>query len=48
MSDKEYLQLICRNCKKANKRCIKDEPYIGWCAENDKEELLEMRRKKND
>lgn len=46
MTDEEYLKMICKNCLKANKKCIKNDPYIGLCAENDSEELLEMRREK--
>ena len=42
----KYLKMICRNCKKANGCCIKDEPYIGLCAKNDREEHIEMREKK--
>ncbi len=42
----EYLRMICRNCKKANKKCIKDDIYIGLCAKNDREELIEMRERK--
>ena len=38
---KDYLDNICKNCLKFNHRCIKDDPYIGLCAENDKEELIE-------
>lgn len=33
---------ICENCIKANGYCIKDEAYIGLCAQNDKEELIEI------
>lgn len=46
LDDIEYLKLICKNCKKGNGYCIKDQPYIGLCAELDKEELLMLRREK--
>lgn len=46
-SEKEWLDSICKNCLKANGYCIKDDPYIGLCAKNDKEELLEYYREKN-
>lgn len=42
MSDEELLKRICENCIKGNGFCIKDLPYIGLCAENDREELLEV------
>ena len=45
-SEKEWLEFICKNCLKANGYCIKNDPYIGLCAENDKEELLEAYRKR--
>ena len=28
----EKLKKICKNCKRANGRCIIDDPYIGLCA----------------
>lgn len=43
-SEKKWLKSICKNCLKANGYCIKDDPYIGLCAENDREELLESCR----
>ena len=37
------LRDICKNCLSANGQCIKNEPaYIGLCAKNDKEELIEL------
>ena len=38
----ERLKKICKNCKRANGRCIIDEPYIGLCAVTDREELIEL------
>lgn len=46
MTDTEYLEMICKNCLKANGECIKKGIYIGLCAENDREELLELRKGK--
>jgi len=45
-SEKKWLKSICKNCLKANGECIKDDAYIGLCAENDKEELLECYRER--
>ena len=40
---KKYLKKVCEKCRKANNGdCIKDDVYIGLCAENDTEELLEF------
>ena len=39
--EKAYLKRICKRCIKANGRCIKDDPYIGLCAETDAEALLD-------
>ena len=44
----EYLKLICKKCLKANGCCIKNSnAYIGLCAENDREELIELYEKEN-
>lgn len=43
-AEKKWLESICRNCLEANGECIKDDPYIGFCAENDRDELLDMKR----
>ena len=43
----ERLKRICKRCKKANGRCIADDPYIGLCAKNDKEELIEIFQKRD-
>lgn len=40
------LREICKNCLEANGYCIKDYGYIGLCAKNDKEELIEWWEKK--
>lgn len=37
----QFLKQICIECKKANGHCIKNDDYIGLCAENDKQELIE-------
>lgn len=44
--EKRHLNLICKRCKKANGRCIKMDPYVGLCAENDAEELLEWAKRR--
>lgn len=36
----DYLKSICDSCIKANERCIKEDPYIGLCAVNDREEII--------
>ena len=38
---KRYLKSICKNCLKHNHRCIKDDDYLGLCAKNDMNELIE-------
>jgi len=43
-AEKKWLESICLNCLEANGECIKDDAYIGLCAENDRDELLEMKR----
>lgn len=45
---KPNLFAICKRCLKRNKRCVKDEPYIGWCASNDRYELLSMYRERRE
>lgn len=45
-SENKWLRSICKKCKEANGYCIKNDAYIGLCAENDKEELLEFYREK--
>lgn len=42
-----YLKQMCQNCKKANRRCIKDEAYIGLCAVVDREEIIEHMKARN-
>ena len=44
---KRKLNRICKRCKRANKRCIKNDAYIGLCVENDKEILIEILKEKN-
>ena len=31
-----------------NGRCVKDEPYVGLCAKNDKQELIEFEKRKHE
>lgn len=45
-SANEWLNSICKNCIKANGYCIKDDPYIGLCAKNDRDELLEIKKRR--
>lgn len=42
----KWLESICRKCIEANGKCIIDDVYFGLCAENDRDELLEMKRRK--
>lgn len=44
--EKAYLKHVCKNCKLANKRCIKNDIYIGLCSENDSEELIELAKRR--
>lgn len=49
--EKRLLKKICKRCKKRNRKecyteCIKDDAYIGLCAENDDVEIIETYREK--
>lgn len=50
MNYKKKFSGMCKRCIRGNGFCIKDVPYIGLCALNDRKELIEIwmrRRNKN-
>lgn len=46
MNYSKKLSAICKRCLRRNGMCIKDYAYIGWCANNDREELIQMWKEK--